>query len=324
MGTQRRAKELPGEAEEIDGRAFAPELCRSEKTPPAGDDWLHETKWDGYRILAAAAKGKVRLWSRNAIEWTHKVPELADAVAALGARSLQLDGEMVVLRGERDDFNALQARLSAENADPAIYVVFDIPHLDGRSLRKVPLVERKKILKQLLHAHPHPLLRYSEHQIGNGAAALARATSKGYEGIISKRVNSQYCGARNGDWVKVKDRPSDEFVVIGYSEPKGSRSGLGALLLAKPLDGRLVYIGRVGTGFTDAQLRSLRTQLEAARTKETTADLTLMDRKDRAEAHWTAPKLVVEVFYQGLGTTGLLRQPAFKTMRLDKKAKDLR
>jgi len=323
MATQRRAKELPGEAEQIDTRAFAPELCRSEKTPPVGDGWLHETKWDGYRIVAVGAKGKVRLWSRNAIEWTHKVPELAQAVASLGAHSLQLDGEMVVLRGERDDFNALQARLSAENADPAIYVVFDVPHLNGHSLRKVPLLERKEILEKLLRSHPHPLLRYSEHQIGNGAAALARAISKGYEGIISKRTQSPYCGTRNGDWVKVKDRPSDEFVVIGYTEPKGTRSGLGALLLAKPLDGRLVYIGRVGTGFTDALLRELRKQLEAARVKETPADLTLMDRKDRAEARWTRPKIVVEVFYQGLGSTGLLRQPAFKTMRLDKKVKDL-
>jgi len=323
MRQPRRAKELLGEAEVIDTGAFAPELCKSQKVPPVGDAWLHETKWDGYRIVAAATKGKVRLWSRNAIEWTRKVPELAEAIASLGARSLQLDGEMVVLRGERDDFNALQARLSAENAEPAVYILFDIPHLNGRSLRKLPLIERKDILRKLLDSFPNPLLRYSEHQIGNGASALAHATMKGYEGIISKRVDSQYCGARTGNWVKVKDRPSDEFVVIGYTEPKGSRSGLGALLLAKPLDGRLVYIGRVGTGFTNAQLRALRQRLESARTKDTQADLALMDRKDRAEAHWTRPKLVVEVYFQGLGSTGLLRQPAFKTMRLDKSVEDL-
>lgn len=318
------ARAPAGEPEAIDSRAFAPELCKSLQAPPAGADWLHETKWDGYRIVAAAVNGKVRLWSRNGIEWTRKVPELAEAVAALDTQSIQLDGEMIVGRGGRDDFKTLQARLSAENAEPAAYVVFDIPHLNGRSLRNVPLLERKRTLEELLSKHPHPLLRYSAHQIGDGAAALELATQHGYEGIVSKRVASRYCaGARNGDWVKIKNRPSDEFVVIGYTEPKGSRSGLGALLLAKPLNGRLVYVGRVGTGFADAQLRALRRQLEAAATRDTPADLSLMQRKERAEARWTRPELVVEVYHQGLGTSGLLRQPAFKTLRLDKSVDDL-
>jgi bifunctional non-homologous end joining protein LigD len=321
---KRASKALPGEPESIDARAFAPELCRSQKVPPVGVEWLHETKWDGYRIVATQAKGKVRLWSRNGIEWTHKIPDLAAAVARLGTHTLRLDGEMIVGRGGRDDFKRLQARLSAENTEPAIYAVFDIPHLDGRSLQNVPLLDRKRALEELLHRRPHPLLRYSDHQSGNGAQALARATKDGHEGIISKRVSSKYCGGvRNGDWVKVKDRPSDEFVVIGYTEPKGTRSGLGALLLAKPLDGTLVYVGRVGTGFTDAQLRALRKQLEAVKAKNTPADLSLMERKDRIEAHWSRPQLVVEVYHQGLGTSGLLRQPAFKTMRLDKSADDL-
>lgn len=314
----------PGEPEKIDPRAYAPELCRAQKNPPTGPGWLHETKWDGYRIVATAVRRDVRLWSRNAIEWTLKVPDLADAIATLGTTSLQLDGEMVVLRGERDDFNALQARLSAENAEPAVYVAFDIPHLDGRSLRDVPLIGRKQILEELLRVHPHPLLKFSEHQVGDGATVLARATSRGYEGIISKRVDSLYRrGQRNGDWIKVKNRPSDEFVVIGYTDPNGSRSGIGALLLAKPLDGRLVYIGRVGTGFNDAQLRALRKQLAAAAVRETPADLTLMERKDRPEARWSRPELVVEVFYQGLGSSGLLRQPALKALRPDKSLSDL-
>jgi bifunctional non-homologous end joining protein LigD len=205
-----------------------------------------------------------------------------------------------------------------------VYVLFDIPHLNGRSLHDVPLVARKEVLEELLTRHPHPLLRYSEHQLGKGAAALSRATSEGREGIICKRVASPYLGLRSGNWVKVKDRPSDEFVVIGYTKPQGSRSGLGALLLAKPLDDRLVYVGRVGTGFTDVQLRALRSRLEAARTSESAADLALMERKDRAAAVWTRPTLVVEVFYQGLGSSGLLRQPAFKALRLDKRVRDLR
>ncbi|HSE12974.1 MAG TPA: non-homologous end-joining DNA ligase [Rudaea sp.] len=307
-----------GEPERIDGRAFAPELCKPRKAPPTGAGWLHETKWDGYRIVATVADGEVRLWSRNAIEWTAKLPELARAIASLKLRSAQLDGEMVVLHGGRDDFNALQARLSAENKDPAVYVLFDIPHLNGRSLRNVPLIERKAILQRILESHPHPLLRYSEHRIGGGEEAFARATAAGLEGIVSKRVNSAYRAARNGDWVKIKGRPSDEYVVIGFTEPKGSRQGIGALLLATPLDGKLVYVGRVGTGMSDVQLRSLREQLGRTIVEHPAADIRLMSRKDQALAIWVRPKLIVEVFYQGIGAQGLLRQPAFKALRLDK------
>lgn len=314
----------PGKPEAIDGRAFAPELCKPQKMPPVGDDWLHETKWDGYRIVATVADRKVRLWSRNAIEWTAKLPELAQAVASLKLRSAQLDGEMVVLRGGRDDFNALQGRLSAENKDPAVYVLFDIPHLNGQSLRDLPLVERKAMLERILKAHPHPLLRYSEHRIGNGERAFARATADGLEGIVSKRVNSPYRGTRNGDWIKVKGRPSDEFVVVGFTEPKGSRAGIGALLLATPLDGKLIYVGRVGTGLGDAQLRSLREQLGKTVVATPPADTGTMSRKDQALAIWVKPKLIVEVFYQGIGGQGLLRQPAFKALRLDKSLKDLK
>ena len=316
-----RAKGTP---ERIDGSAFAPELCKPQKAPPVGDDWLHETKWDGYRIVATVAYGKVRLWSRNAVEWTAKLPELAKAIASLKLRSAHLDGEMVVLRDGRDNFNALQARLSAENKEPAVYVLFDIPHLNGQSLRDVPLVERKATLRAILEAHPDPLLRYSEHQIGNGEKAFTQATNAGLEGIISKRVNSPYRGARNGDWVKIKGRPSEEFVVVGFTEPKGSRLGIGALLLAKPLEGNLVYIGRVGTGLGDAQLRTLRAQLGKTIVADPPADVRLMSRKDQALAIWVKPKLIVEVFYQGVGGQGLLRQPAFKALRLDKTLKDLK
>lgn len=313
-----------GAPETIDGRAFAPELCKPQQTPPRGDGWLHETKWDGYRILATVVEGKVRLWSRNAIEWTARLPELAEAIAGLELRSAELDGEMVVLRGGRDDFNALQARLSAENRDPAVYVLFDIPHLNGRSLRDVPLVERKATLQRILKSHPHPLLRYSEHRIGDGDGAFAHAIAAGLEGIVSKRVDSAYRGTRNGDWVKVKRRPSDEFVVVGFTEPKGSRSGIGALLLATPLHGELVYIGRVGTGLGDTQLRALRERLDKTVVPDAPADIRLMSRKDQALAIWVKPMLVVEVFHQGIGGQGLLRQPAFKALRLDKTLEDLK
>ncbi len=312
-----------GKRETIDGEAFAPELCRTMTSPPAGDDWLHEVKWDGYRMLATVAKGKVRLWSRNGIEWTHKLPELAQAIGTLKLKSAQLDGEMIVLRDGRDDFNALQGRLSSENKDPALLVLFDMPHLDGHSLRDIPLIERKARLAELLERHDHPLLRYSAHEVGHGAAVFAQAVEAEREGIVSKRVDSSYVGTRNGDWIKVKGRPSDEFVVIGFTEPKGSRSGLGALLLATPRDGKLVYAGRVGTGFSDEHLRELRKQLMRLKVESTPVDVSAMPPKDRHGAHWVAPKMVIEVFHQGIGGQGLLRQPAFKTIRVDKSLKDL-
>ncbi|MEP7096076.1 MAG: DNA ligase D [Dokdonella sp.] len=298
--------------------AFAPQLCRVQAVPPSGDGWLHEAKWDGYRILATAVAGEVRLWSRNAIEWTAKVPELARAIAALKMDSLQLDGEMIVLRDGRDDFNALQARLRAKAGGALIYMVFDLLHLNGRSFRDAALIERKQILAGLLATHPHPTLRYSEHQIGHGKQVFDQATAAGMEGVVSKRIDSPYRAGRNGDWVKAKARASDEFVIVGYTAPKGSRAGIGALLLATPNDGVLRYVGRVGTGFSSAKLLDLLRRLKRGVVDEPRADIALMARKDRALAIWVEPRLVVEVFSQGVGGQGLLRQTAFKALRDDK------
>ena len=302
---------------------FAPELCKLAKVAPVGNDWLHEVKWDGYRILATVVDGKARLWSRNAVEWTAKVPELAAAISSLKVKDGQFDGEMVVLRGGVSSFNALQGRLSAERAEPATYVLFDMPYLNGEDLRRRPLIERKKKLEALLKRRKNPLLAYSAHQVGHGREIFEQAQYNGLEGIVSKKVDSPYRGERNGDWVKIKARPSDEFAVVGFTNPKGSRSGIGALLLARHVRGEWAYIGRVGTGFTDKQLRALRKQLSTDIVTTPSANAELMERKDRALAIWVKPRIVVEVFHQGLGGQGLLRQPAFKTLRADKTPADL-
>ena len=202
-------------------------------------------------------------------------------------------------------------------------LLFDIPHLNGYSLRDLPLIDRKQVLETLLDQHDHPLLRFSAHQVGNGEAVFKEAVAAKREGIVSKRVNSGYVGTRNGDWVKVKGRPSDEFIVIGFTEPKGSRSGIGALLLAKPQGKTLVYAGRVGTGFNDELLRDLRKQLTRLEIGETDVDISVLPAKDRYGAHWVKPQMVIEVFHQGIGGQGLLRQPAFKTIRVDKSVQDL-
>lgn len=305
----------------IKNEPFSPELAKLVKQAPPGDAWLHEVKWDGYRIVATIVDGKVRLWSRNGIEWTDKVPELAKAVASLKLDSAQLDGEMIVPTAKEDgsDFNALQSRLSAENKAPLRYMLFDAPYLDGESLRALPLIERKARLEKLLKKSRTKLLAYSAYQIGHGADLYAQALKGGWEGIVSKRANSPYRdGERNGDWVKVKARLSDEFAVVGYTDPDRSRIGIGALMLAMWHDGEWVYVGRVGTGFSDELLRSLSKTLRAQEVAKPTANDSLIENSTRKKAHWVKPTIVAEVFHQGLGGQGLLRHPSLKAIRADK------
>ena len=304
--------------------AFAPELTRLVKAPPAGDAWLHEIKWDGYRIVTTIVDGRVRLFSRNGIEWTDKVPELAKAVASLKLDRAELDGEMIVPTENGSDFNALQGRLGAENKAPLRYVLFDLPRLGREDLRAMPLIERKARLEALVAKSRSRLLAYSAHQVGHGADLYRQAMKAGWEGIVSKRAASPYRdGARNGDWVKVKARLSDEFAVVGYTDPEGGRVGVGALMLAAWHGGRWVYVGRVGTGFNDELLRSLAKTLRPHEVAEPTADTAPMDAATRRKAHWVEPTIVAEVFHQGLGSQNLLRHPSLKAIRADKTPKSL-
>ena len=324
VSAKENAGSLPGsKREQLDHGFFEPELCKAVDKPPSGDVWLHEIKWDGYRILASIIRGRVQLWSRNGIEWTAKLPELVDALATLALRDARLDGEIIVVTEGRDDFNALQTRFNDESPVPVLYMVFDVVHADGLAFDEVPLIDRKAWLADRLESYPHPLLRYSDHQVGNGTAAFKQAIAGGLEGVVSKRVDGVYSGTRSGAWVKAKARLSDEFIVAGFTEPKASRSGLGALLLAKPRADGLHYVGRVGTGMKSDLLIELRRKLEKSIVQKPSADPELMAAKDRKLAIWVKPSLVVEVFYQGIGGQGLLRQPAYKAMRIDKKPSDV-
>ena len=321
---QRAATPVPraaGVRATIRAEAFAPQLCQARTSAPDGEEWLHEIKWDGYRMLASVVRGKARLWSRNGENWTQRLPRLAQAVETLGFRSAQLDGEIVVLDDDRASFNALQARLADDDGESPVYLLFDLVHADGYSLRDVPLIERKRLLAEHLATHPHDLLRYSEHQMGHGAQAFAQAKAADVEGIVSKRVDSRYTGTRSGDWIKLKTRASDDFIVVGFTEPKGTRNGLGALLLARPDDaGKLIYVGRAGSGFDANQLRELRRALDRIVVDEPVADIALMAAVDRRLAIWVAPRLVVEVYHAGSGGKGLLRQASFKALRRDRAA----
>jgi len=305
---------------------FKPELARLRDTAPAGDDWLHEVKWDGYRILAAIADGEVRLWSRNALPWNDKLPDIVQALEALGLRSARLDGELVALDAHgRSDFNALQKTLAGEMQQPLVYMLFDLPYLEGHDLSRVALLERKNLLQQLT-AHAPRHLAFSTHVVGNGEQVFRMATEQQLEGIISKRAQSAYHPGRGDDWIKVKRLQSDEFAVVGYTPPKGSRSGFGALLLARPDPAAhtgWIYAGRVGSGFSDAQLHALAKAMEGKGHTQPTVTLAGVDPLLR-HARWVKPTTVAEVYYRGIGNQQLLRQPSLKTMRADKSPADLR
>jgi len=312
----------------IDAGFFEPALTQLRDHLPGGDDWLHEIKWDGYRILTAVADGEVRCWSRNALEWTERIPDIADAVRSLGLSSARLDGELVVIEHGRSDFAALQKTLSGERRGKLSYVLFDLIHLDGEDISHTPLLERKALLKQLLgrvRRSKGSLLSFSDHVVGHGEEMLAMVMKQGLEGVVSKRTASAYRSGRSGDWLKIKRLESDEFAVVGYTPGKGSREGFGSLLLGRPsASGGWDYAGRVGTGFTDARLKEIGKALKGLKAgTQPTVHAATVDPLLR-QAHWITPKAVVEVNYRGMGGNGLLRQPSLKAWREDKTVADLR
>ena len=300
---------------------FEPQLAKLGEAPPQGDQWVHEIKWDGYRILATVAEGAVRLWSRNALEWTDKIPEIRDAVAALGLTSAALDGELIAGSGTKEDFNLLQATLSGERQGALAYALFDLLHIDGVDVAAAPLLERKALLQELLKGQTGHLA-FSSHVQGDGSEAYRLAGEQHFEGIISKRADRGYHTGRSDDWRKTKQLVSDEFAVVGYTAPKGSRSGFGSLLLAKP-DAKhgWLYVGRVGTGFSDALLKNVSKRIQGGGKKPTAYVPT--EDTDLRSATWFEPRFVVEVFYRGIGGQQLLRQASLKAIRADKDVADL-
>ncbi len=301
---------------------FEPQLAKLGDAPPKGDQWIHEIKWDGYRILATITEGEVRLWSRNALEWTSKIPEIRDAVAALGLKSGALDGELIAGSGTKEDFNLLQATLSGERQGALAYALFDLLYIDGIDIAEAPLLERKELLQELLESSPGHLA-YSSHIEGDGESAYRLAGERQFEGIISKRADRAYHGGRSEDWKKTKQLASDEFAVVGYTAPKGNRAGFGSLLLAKPDQKHgWLYVGRVGSGFSDELIKELSQLIGRAGGKTPTAHVPTKDT-DLRSATWFKPRFVVEVFYRGIGGQQLLRQPSLKAVRREKGVADL-
>lgn len=320
-GWARRAAAAEGAKPLGDDAPVVPQLALARPSPPEGRQWLHEVKWDGYRMLARLRGGVARLRSRNDLDWTDKLPGLVPALEALPVSDADLDGELIALDAEgRSDFGRLQDALKRGKAADLRYALFDLPTLAGTDLRDVPLVERKELLKSLLEAQPDPLLFYSSHGVGNGPEAFAASLEAGLEGIVSKRVDAPYVGARNGDWIKLRHHTGEDYIVVGYTAPSGSRTAFGALLLARDADaGGLEYVGRVGSGYSRGMLRRIHRELQPLRRDAPTVALPAHTALRERDVTWVWPELVVEVAFRGWGREGLLRQASFLRLRDDKR-----
>ncbi|HEV8337545.1 MAG TPA: DNA ligase D [Candidatus Polarisedimenticolia bacterium] len=307
-------------------RAVAVELATPVEEAPAGDEWLHEIKFDGYRAICRIRDGRAEFLTRRGHDWSGRLRTLAASAAALPVEEALLDGEIVKVTPEgRTSFQALQNSFAGEDAGGVSYFAFDLMHLDGRALAPLPLAARKQALRQLLEAAGAESERigYSDHVVGRGPEFFAEACRRGLEGIVSKRQDSAYRPGRGRDWLKIKCFQRQEFIIGGFTEPEGSREGIGALLLGvHDSGGRLVYCGRVGTGFTGAVLRDLQSRLARLERKE--PPFARPPRGSRARGvHWVKPVLAAEVKFSEWTKDGLLRQPSFQGLREDKKTEEI-
>src|SRR6266516_2055016 len=304
-----------------------PMLAETRERPFSKPGWLFELKVDGYRIRAAREDGAARLVTRNGHDIAATFPEIARAVVALPYEGFVLDGELVVPDDAgRPSFQRLQNRAKVTRAievrraaieSPAVLYVFDLLAFAGFHLRPLPLERRKSLLERVL---PRVVpLKYIEHFAKDGEALYEQVVQLGLEGIVAKKADSPYRAGRSPNWLKIRADRSDDFVVVGFTRPKGSRSGFGALDLGAYEDGKLVYAGRAGSGFTAAQLKHVSAALEQSVRAQPSFEGPVPADKGHT---WVEPSLVVEVRYKEWTDEGLLRQPVFLRFRDDKKATD--
>ena len=299
-------------------KSLQPELATLVDSPPRHpENWIYEIKFDGYRMLARAEGGKVRLLTRNDNDWTRKLPELARTLEGMELPDGWYDGE-IIMPGDRvpADFQALQNAFDSARTANIVYYLFDVPYCAGYDLREVPLEQRREVLQRVVERKPADSVRFSAVFDAPPQDIVASACRLGLEGVVAKRRDSAYVTRRSSDWIKLKCGQRQEFVIGGYTDPKGSRTGIGSLLLGvHDKDGKLIYAGNVGTGFNERVLRDIRERLDALTAdKPAFAPAPELPRN----AHWVKPQLVAEVAFGEWTRTGRIRHSVFHGLREDK------
>jgi bifunctional non-homologous end joining protein LigD len=320
---------LPGARRTDQPDFIHPQLATLTDKAPQGENWLHEIKYDGYRILCKLSRGRAQLFSRNGKDWTDRFRQVAEAASKIPIESAFLDGEVVVMDEHgKSDFQALQNILRGLNTGRLVYFVFDIPFCAGYDVTQTPLIKRKELLlKKLLPGAVKPSdesrIVYSDHISGQGESVFQNACRLGLEGIVSKRADSRYEQRRSRNWLKVKCYMEQEFVIGGFTDPEGSRKGFGALLLGYHTpSGDLVHAGSVGTGFDEHLLETLSKRLKEIETDKPAFENPPVGYEARG-VHWTRPEMVAEVKFSAWTEDGYLRHPSFKGLREDKDPEDV-
>lgn len=308
-------------------RAAMPEYAEAElatltSSAPGTSDWIHEIKFDGYRILGFIEDKHVRLVSRNGRDWTDKFPDVAQAMATLSVQNAILDGEIVAMTSDgRSSFEALQNSLSGSG--DVVYYAFDLLYINGYDIREAHLLARKELLAAVVPPESKSIIRYSKYFGSPGESVLKRACALKLEGIISKKKDSAYVSGRTKSWLKIKCVMMQEFVIGGFTDPTGSRKGFGALALGVYDSEGLRYCGTVGAGFSTRALEELHAKLRGIETRTCPFVNAPKDARTRS-THWVKPELVGEVQFTEWTNDGRLRHPSFKGMRLDKDPREVR
>jgi bifunctional non-homologous end joining protein LigD len=310
---------LPASPCDREAAAFvSPQLARVVSAVPTGEDWIHEIKLDGYRLIAVRRGDEVRLFTRNGHDWTDRFCPLPSRLAALSNKDFVIDGEAVVFdKKGRSSFGGLQAALQSGGGSEIVFVVFDLLHFDGHNLRNLPLIERRRRLAKLVGDEAGPLRFSKAWPAAAGKSLFKQACENGLEGIISKKAQGRYVEGSRRDWTKSKCRARQEFVICGYTSPKSSVPAFSAIVLGSYENGKLVARGKVGTGFSNEDRRRLLKIFEAYR-----SDQAALDSKEKG-VQWMKPRLVAEIEFAEVTRDGSIRQGSFIALREDKEADEV-